>query len=761
MNKAITDGVLLMPPAFEAGLDIWSSGNGTPGSDTYDGDLNVALVPADQDFGGCLELQKTDATQKLRYMGETPLLPGCYLQIRVRVKAMSGNLPAVRIAAWAGGAGGAHVDGVTEAGPSTTLTTYGEVVEVRAIVGSGTRGGVDMPWGSGALYGHFGLDLTGPTGGIVRIDDVVIEDVTSYFLRDMLSLVDVRDYGAYGDGIFDNSTAFTAANAAAAGRRVLVPAGSYYLDDSVTFDVPVMFEGTVVMPDDKMLLLTRSFDLPSYVAAFGDEELAFKKAFQALLNNADHDALDLCGRKVTLSAPVDLQAAVPNKDSYTTRRVIRNGQLNAAGSSAWDTQTVTSQATFSASDGKVLSNVVNVANVPVGALVEGTGVGREIYVKERNVGAGELTLSAPLYGAAGTQTYTFHDFKYMLDFSGFSKLSKFELNEVELQCNGLCSGVRMAPSGVAFAMDKSLITKPKNRGLTSIGSGCQGLLVDNCQFLSNEDDLDVEDRVSIAISANSNDVKLRNNRATRFLHFAILGGANNIVTGNHFFQGDSVPGGVRSAGLILADNVTSSTVVGNYIDNCFVEWTNERDETPDFSTGFSFSALSLTDNIFLSGDVSSLFSYLVVKPFGTGHYLNGLTVTGNKFRSTGASIDRAERVDSSIAALDHGKAKDVTFATNTFHQVTAQVSNPMRLTHAEATAAQTWVVDLGGVLPFGGQTRAVDTVVALGAIETGGGEGHFGMPYVKTRQGPWDDRIDLVWSEAVKGEVALVVRMDA
>ncbi len=81
MNKAITDGVLLMPPPFAGGLDVWSRENGTPGSDTYDGALDAAFVPADQDFGGCLELNKTENTQKLRYMGETPLLPGCYLRI--------------------------------------------------------------------------------------------------------------------------------------------------------------------------------------------------------------------------------------------------------------------------------------------------------------------------------------------------------------------------------------------------------------------------------------------------------------------------------------------------------------------------------------------------------------------------------------------------------------------------------------------------------------------------------------------------------
>ncbi|MDZ4134310.1 MAG: hypothetical protein U1D06_01785, partial [Paracoccaceae bacterium] len=73
MNKAITDGLVLMPPPFSAGLAQWSREDGTPGSATYAGQPNAAFVPADQDFGGALELQKTDATQRLRYMGQTPI----------------------------------------------------------------------------------------------------------------------------------------------------------------------------------------------------------------------------------------------------------------------------------------------------------------------------------------------------------------------------------------------------------------------------------------------------------------------------------------------------------------------------------------------------------------------------------------------------------------------------------------------------------------------------------------------------------------
>ncbi len=379
MNKAITDGIVFMPPAFANGLNVWSSGDGTPGSPTYDGSGTGAFVPADADFGGCLEILKVSPRQKLRYMGQTPLLPGCYLQIKARVKAISGPLPEVRIAAWAGGAGDAHVTGVVEQGSATQLSGYGTVHEVTAIVGTGQRAGVDMPWGIQAIYGHFGLDIEGANGSVIRVDDIEIEDVTGVFLRDMISLVDVRDFGAVGDGVADDTDAFEAANQAASGRRVFVSEGTYFLAQSVTLSSEVEFEGTVTMPDDKMLLLTKNYNLPAYILAFGDEELAFKKAFQALLNNSDHESLDLGGRKVAITGPIDRAAAVPNKQAgFSTRRVIRNGQFDVRNSSAWDTETFTSVATYNPSDPTRLRNVANVANIPVGALVQGSGVGREI-----------------------------------------------------------------------------------------------------------------------------------------------------------------------------------------------------------------------------------------------------------------------------------------------------------------------------------------------------------------------------------------------
>ena len=131
--------------------------------------------------------------------------------------------------------------------------------------------------------------------------------------------------------------------------------------------------------------------------------------------------------------------------------------MDAQGSN-WDDEVVTSQGTYATNNATRLTNVTNVANVPVGALVEGTGVGREVYVRSKNVAAQEVTLSAPLFDGVGTQVFTFTRFKYMLNFNGFSLLSKFILDSIEIQCNARCSGILLAPSGSTFQMHDCFIS---------------------------------------------------------------------------------------------------------------------------------------------------------------------------------------------------------------------------------------------------------------------------------------------------------------
>ncbi len=759
MNKAITDGIVLMPLPYSAGLGVWSRGDGTPGSDTYATGGDGVFVAADQDFGGCLEITKSNSIQPLRYMGETPILPGCYLRVTARVKAIAGAFPSVRIAGWAGLNGGGAATGLDLTGPSTTLTTYGEIVEISAIIGTGDRTGVDLVW-HGAAYGHLGLDLTGADGGVVRIDDLIIEDITGAFQRDMMAMVDVRDFGAIGDGTTDDSDAFIAADAAADGREVLVSKGIYNLGSNVTMLSRVQFEGTVTQAADKRFILQKNFDYPTYVDAFGDEETAFKKAYQALLNFSDHESLDLGGRRISLSEPLDMQACDPSRTVFAIRRVIRNGQFQPISGPAWDDEVVSSQATYATASPTQLTNVVNVANIAVGSLVEGTGVGREVYVTSVNVAAKTITLSVPLYDAAGTQTFTFTRFKYLLDFSGYADLAQFCIDDVEFQCDGQASAVMLAPQGLIFHVRDCFITKPKDRGITSPGRGCQGMKIDRCNFVSNEQSLSVPERSTIAFNANANDVKIRDNRVALFKHFCVIGGTGNLISGNHWFHGDSEPNGVRKGGIILTRPNCMSVITGNYIDNNFVEWTNEHSEEPALGVQLSFGGLTLTGNIFTAIDVAEWFNFIVVKPYGPGHFIHGLSVVSNVFRTLSGNIDRVEHVDTTFADLDYGRMRMINFTGNTFHAVNEQVFNPAHLVHSESTASSTWVADTEPSLPFRGRARFVDAVCADGAIQDNTNSDVYQMPWVDSAYGTDRRQVRFVWETPVKGQLRYQVRMD-
>lgn len=759
MNKAITDGLVLMPPAFAAGLNLWSREDGTPGSASYQGQPNAALVTNDQDFAGCLELQKTEAVQRLRSYAQTPIQPGLYLRVTARVKAVSGNLPSVNIAAWAGDLSGVNVAGAPQVGPSVVLSSYGQVVTVSAIIAPAARQGVDLAWGNTPVYAHVGLDLTGANGGVLRIDDLVVEDVTSVFHRKLMDWVDVRDYGALGNGTTNDTAAFLAADADAQGRAVLVPSGLFRLTGNVTMNNRVRFEGTLSMPSNRRLVLTRNFDLDTYSSAFGGELEGFRRALQALFYFTDHVTLDLSGRRVDLSGPIDV-AAIAGLTSFTTRRVLRNGSLNAVAGPDWATEEVTSVATYSTSSNTVLTGVANVANVPVGALVIGTGVGREVYVRSKNVGAGTVELSQPLWGAAGTRPFTFRRYKYMLDFAGFDLLSRFEIEDVEFNALGNCSCVLLPVTGSTFRFISNTFNRPMDRGITSTGTGCQGMFVDQCQFLSNEGALPAQSRTTIAMNVQANDVKIRNNRVVRFAHFAVVNGTGHMVFDNHFFQGDDEVAGVRRAGLIFTQTNVSTVVSGNYIDNCFIEWGNEHDSAPEWNGEFSFGGLNVVGNIFIASTVSSAFRFMVVRPYGPGHYLNGFSMAGNSFRVFNATIGRVEMVDTSLATLDFAKSFNVRVEGNSFNNVSQQIMNPLVVTHTQNTAAETWNIGAGGFIPFGGRIRMVASVVPEGAVTNAANAARSMFPYAQPGTGAGANEAQLRWGEAVKGKAIVSMRMD-
>jgi len=760
MNKSVTEGLVLMPPPFVGGLGVWSSGTGQPGQPTYAGAANAAFVPSDPDFGGCLELQKTEATQRLRWMGQSPMIQGCYLQVTVRIKVLSGSLPNVRIAGTAVNPGGAVNGAVPGFGPAVTITTYGSVTTVRAIVATATRQGVDLPW-PGVAHGHLGLDLTGPNGGIVRIDDLAIEDVTGFFLRDMIPHVDVRDHGALGNGITDDRAAFVAAaaEAQATGRSLLVSAGTFRIATTLSLSVPVIAQGTLTMPADQRLQLARGYDLPTYAALFGSDEAGLRRGLQALLHFTDHVTFDLRGRRVRVFQPIDL-AELTGLTSFSQRRQIANGQIEVEPAPAWATTTVTAQATYATSNSFQLTAVANIASIPVGARVSGPGVGREVYVSARNVGAQTLTLSDQLHGGSGTRSYTFTKFQHVLDLSGFTLLERFEVQDIEFLMKGEASGISLPTDGAIIGLTGCTFNRPRDKAVTSISTGCQGMLIDNCQFISNEMAEPVQNRTSIAVNAHGNDVKLRNCRVVRFRHFAVLAGSGNLVLGNHFFQGDVESSGLRTAGIVFTRVNLLSTLSANYVDNCFIELTNEHAAAPNWNNQFSFGGLTMTGNFFLCSGVTEAFRFFVVRPFGSGHFLNGLQVNGNVFRTLGGTIARVEGVDTTIADLDDTRHRNLIWENNAYNGIDVPAESPLVLRHNQSGAAMNWIIDTGGKLPFQGRARTVPAFTMEGAATGPGNEVRTSMPYVNINEGGDGADVRLTWPSETRGRVVMTVRVD-
>ncbi len=760
MNKAITEGLALMPPKFSQGLNLWSREDGLTGQGSYLGQPNAAYVPNDQDFGGCMELEKTASTQKLRCFQAIPYQQGLYLRVTARLKVLSGAFPSVRVAGWAENSSGVNVSAADQIGPSVALTTYGQVVTVTAIIGSGNRMGVDMIWGTAPVLGHYGLDFTGSNGGVVRIDDIEIEDVSAIFHSEMFDWVDVRDYGAIGNGVTDDKAAFDAADTAANGKRVIVPPGSYFIGSNLTIDNPVQFEGTLVMAATTRLALVRNYDLANYTAAMGSESEGFKKALQALFYFTDHVELNLNGRRVELTEPIDV-AVLAGLTEFTQRRVLSNGQIAALTNAAWTDTVVTSTGTYNTGTEARLTNVTNVNAIPIGARVTGTGVGREVYVRAKNVSSGWVDLSQPLWGGSvSNRSYTFTRHKFMLDFSGFTELSKFEIKSIEIMGGVFASCIMLPLEGQRFVIQDCVINRPKDKGITSIYKGCQDLHLLNCECLSPDMDLPAQTRTSILMNVNANDAKIRHNRSVRYGTTAVMAGSGHMFVGNHFFQGDDTDLGVRRSSIVLTEPNCKTFITGNYIDNSTIEWGNEHDNFPDYDSEYTFGGLTLTGNTFTVQGVAPGFRWIVIKPYGINHSVQGFSVVGNVFRTLNGNIDRVEAVDTTRAALSYTSFKNITFEANSFNGVTQETSSPVMIQHVQSTAADTWTVDSGGYLPFGSRARNVDAVTFEGAVKNTSNTTQYVMPFTVNEQGAGGAFAHLRFGSDVTGTAWVTLRCD-
>src|SRR5690606_34709841 len=120
-------------------------------------------------------------------------------------------------------------------------------------------------------------------------------------------------------------------------------------------------------------------------------------------------------------------------------------------------------------------------------------------------------LAAALW-RGGSCLNQFKRFRYMFDFLGMDECSRVNFSEIEFMGGGRASFLMLPANGQMFHIRDCYISGPGDRGITSVGRGCQDLLVDRCQFLSSEMSVKAQDRTSIAMNLNGNDAKIRDNR---------------------------------------------------------------------------------------------------------------------------------------------------------------------------------------------------------------------------------------------------------
>jgi hypothetical protein len=147
-------------------------------------------------------------------------------------------------------------------------------------------------------------------------------------------------------------------------------------------------------------------------------------------------------------------------------------------------------------------------------------------------------------------------------------------------------------------------------------------------------------------------------------------------------------------------------------------------------------------------------------PHGPGHFINGLSMCDNVFRTVNATVDRIEGVDTTHATLDFTRFRNLMVEANSFNGIAQLTQSPVMVEHVQNTAAATWVVDAAAFLPFGGRARNVQSIVAEGAITTGGGAAVGEMPWVQVEQGPAGGQAHLRWSQPLRGRVKVTLRCD-
>ena len=449
--------------------------------------------------------------------------------------------------------------------------------------------------------------------------------------------------------------------------------------------------------DTKQLMISRYLK-----ANQNNHDLALAAALKDLFSVGTSSTLDLEGVTLTLSRPMDVALAAGIKKSTTFCR-ITNGILTV--NKDIPNQSLTKQGGFAAS--AVTITLADTKGITRGMHISGPGLSRETYVTEVINGT-EIGINTYAISAQSNQQYTFTKFAYLLDFSGFDQLTKLNIDHVNFSLNGMISGMMLGNDGIGNHIENNWFVDPKNRGITDFNGGAKGISINNNEMTSNDDAYQNPQRYPIGITISNNDAKIRSNRIARFRHAIVIHGGGALIVGNHWWQGTSDE---RTAGLVFTGRRVKGLVDGNYIDNSWIELSNESAAANTTPIG----RISIVGNHFTSAwqhADAAKFSWIRIAPYTVNAPVGGILVTGNTFISLQIYVLRSESVDNTHGSVDLTKFEDVYFSDNTWEKVTNRTYNPITVKKEipQGQETSTVVFQTENQVPFGAQINAVTAV---------------------------------------------------
>jgi len=588
-------------------------------------------------------------------------------------------------------------------------------------------------------------------------------------------------YGAIGDGVADDRAALAAADAAAIALGApLVITKVHRIASDLTFTAGsnVIFEGGSIKPDSGVALgfsataavakvsgkpafdltvagslRTTSTDLrgpalkisdyiPSNMSTAADA--GFKAALKDLFN-LTYYSLDLEGRKIVLDAPLDM-ATITGLTSKADWRRITNGKITPSSSfPAVSTVTKTTDCDMTAGS-EVITNITSTADLLAWMEVSGTGIPRSTFVKSVDSST-QVTLTRKAMTTGANRTLVFKRHRFIFDFTGFTVLNRFTFDSLNFDLDELASGYLGSQADDIIEFRGCRIVRPETYGICQPDAG-GGLVVDGCDFLTADSAVAPGSRTRIGIACNG-DCRIINNRLAYFKHALIVRAGSAQVIGNHPFSGMSTAS-VHTAGMIF-QQASRHTITGNYIDNGWLEFTNE---TFAYNPAADIGGATVVGNFFtvLASAATELF--IVVAPYVANSSFRDLNISGNFFQPllTGGAValTKVTGYDATNGSVDNNTIESIFMQGNLFNNVTTRQENPATAKFQSLTpwGHTTGSASFTGKMPFDINPLGL----AIGLVVKGANT--VGAARVTGRSG---GNIDLAWPTATAVDTDFIV----